>query len=681
MSENDSSQNNFIKNNFSINADIEIDEKTLEESEKQREKQRTQIEPLLNEMKAKIEEGKSKYSSKKDSGIFNDVNQNMPNSLLGMNNMNINSQYSNMNINNFNMNGKTLPNFNNNINMNNINFINNQGNNMGMNNNAFINNQNLMNINNNFINNVMNNMNNNNEIKGINIDFEKDINEHFNKFNNINLNEINKNSLLKNNIINNNINNNAQDIINSNDNINEIIPNSNLDDNSKNSKMNPKEEILTPLNKNNFDQEKLDSIKKSQIIERHSERYCNYYDYTPGETEGNLNELLEDINYFGETTKMDIEKELKSNPDKFIPLEDALEGGDENEFFVLGLLGKVLEAQGCLVVIEKDKPKTSEENKEINTTLQFLVNNMYNFKKYIFYFDFGEEKNKEMLENEDKRHYFNSQLKKRLLYKFNLNESDIIMTNPRKGSYQITAIIRKLTYNNYTPEKLLAELKEDIDFNDIQKVEKGILLSGCKLNPFMLDERGDNCDGGWGFNETRGNHPYYPPEGWYGFGLRVIDRFDNGNNAWIDYRNEEGEWSVAYHGVGSLLGNSEALNIMNFFSMKNLQTGIRQNFKDSNDFYHKGKKVGEGVYVTPNPKILEEYCPPFNYNGTNYKIGFMTRVQPEKIRCPEEEHDYWVINGTDNEIRPYRILIKEIKDENKDKNKVQDQDQDLDEED
>ena len=45
---------------------------------------------------------------------------------------------------------------------------------------------------------------------------------------------------------------------------------------------------------------------------------------------------------------------------------------------------------------------------------------------------------------------------------------------------------------------------------------------------------------------------------------------------------------------------------------------------------------------------------------TNYKIGIMTRVKPELIRCPVDKQDYWVINGTDNEVRPYRILIKEL---------------------
>ena len=46
-------------------------------------------------------------------------------------------------------------------------------------------------------------------------------------------------------------------------------------------------------------------------------------------------------------------------------------------------------------------------------------------------------------------------------------------------------------------------------------------------------------------------------------------------------------------------------------------------------------------------------------NGIKYKIGFMMRVRPDKIRicagCPE----YWVLDGTKEEMRPYRIMLKE----------------------
>ena len=38
----------------------------------------------------------------------------------------------------------------------------------------------------------------------------------------------------------------------------------------------------------------------------------------------------------------------------------------------------------------------------------------------------------------------------------------------------------------------------------------------------------------------------------------------------------------------------------------------------------------------------------------------MVRVKPDKIKNNDNEKNYWVLDGTVNEIRPYRILVKEI---------------------
>ena len=101
------------------------------------------------------------------------------------------------------------------------------------------------------------------------------------------------------------------------------------------------------------------------------------------------------------------------------------------------------------------------------------------------------------------------------------------------------------------------------------------------------------------------------------------------------------------------LGNPSFNNMM-------LNTVFRQQFKDEGDRYHPNQKVGEGVYMTPYPNIMEQFCNTYNIQGKKYKIGLMCRVMPDKIRCPTSTEDYWVINGTDNEVRPYRILIKEV---------------------
>ena len=42
----------------------------------------------------------------------------------------------------------------------------------------------------------------------------------------------------------------------------------------------------------------------------------------------------------------------------------------------------------------------------------------------------------------------------------------------------------------------------------------------------------------------------------------------------------------------------------------------------------------------------------------------MCRINPKKIRQPDRGNGnpYWILNGNSGEIRPYRILINELKD-------------------
>ena len=144
---------------------------------------------------------------------------------------------------------------------------------------------------------------------------------------------------------------------------------------------------------------------------------------------------------------------------------------------------------------------------------------------------------------------------------FNLKENDLILTNPLFALYySINAIIKQAKFNELSNDDLFKWLKKDPDLYNINKIQKNILLSGCKLNPYMLDSRGNNKDGGWGYNEIRGGASYYPPNGWVGYGLRVGDRYDNGDNSWLDYNHSKGEWSVAYHGIGGGLKENQLFN-------------------------------------------------------------------------------------------------------------------------
>ena len=43
--------------------------------------------------------------------------------------------------------------------------------------------------------------------------------------------------------------------------------------------------------------------------------------------------------------------------------------------------------------------------------------------------------------------------------------------------------------------------------------------------------------------------PYYSPQVWKGFGLKVKGKYDNGSDDWLACDGNENEWAVAYHGV------------------------------------------------------------------------------------------------------------------------------------
>lgn len=161
------------------------------------------------------------------------------------------------------------------------------------------------------------------------------------------------------------------------------------------------------------------------------------------------------------------------------------------------------------------------------------------------------------------------------------------------------------------------------------------------LTPQDFDKRGNKLPYDYSKEQKRGNYNYYPPLGWTGIGLNITNHenwhIKCGNS------NNKDEWCVAYHGTSL----SNAKNII----IEGLKQGHRQQFKHALDV--KGNIVGKGVYFSPSIKIAEQYATP--YEGV--KCAFMCRVNPEKMKMPEEERIY-VINEPEIDVIPYRLLLK-----------------------
>ncbi|XP_071315052.1 uncharacterized protein [Trachinotus anak] len=153
----------------------------------------------------------------------------------------------------------------------------------------------------------------------------------------------------------------------------------------------------------------------------------------------------------------------------------------------------------------------------------------------------------------------------------------------------------------------------------------------------------------------RGGEKYERPNGWFRFGLKVLDKYDG--NTWLgtSYRSTQscpGEWPVSYHGT----------------SKKGSEGIIEGHYKPG-----PGQVYGRGIYSTPEIAEAIYYAKTFTSkkNGKNYKVILQNRINPE-YREKYNNDKYWLIpipQGTsdgdeqrvvERAIRPYGLLIKEV---------------------
>ena len=372
------------------------------------------------------------------------------------------------------------------------------------------------------------------------------------------------------------------------------------------------------------------------------------------------NIILEDMCIYGNMMKKEIQEEKLKNPGKFIEIKDALKMEKKDQgLFALGLLANILEQNGTEVVIDNDNKE--EENDVGTTCLQFITNGLGHKTSYGLHFDFGIRRNQRLLNDKNEYEKFKERLKDKLSKDYNIPKNKIIVTCPQKGSFRVQVIFQSDDFNNLNIKDFTEKFKNDNDFPDLQNlkyIQQDVILSGCKLSKGQLDARGNRVDG-WGVNEKRGGKPYDPPIGWKGIGLRVTDKYDNGNNTWIGMDNSKGEWCVAYHGVGRNLNSPDVKKITGLIVKGGFEPGKNQACKEYPDLNHPGRNVGEGVYCTPKINKAETYSGVSQINDKKYKTVLMVRVKPDALRYCKKEPDYWVVNGTTDEIRPYRILYKE----------------------
>ncbi len=107
------------------------------------------------------------------------------------------------------------------------------------------------------------------------------------------------------------------------------------------------------------------------------------------------------------------------------------------------------------------------------------------------------------------------------------------------------------------------------------------------------------------------------------------------------------------------MASDQIKNIIKTIVHENLKPGAGQAYSFYNDGRHPGNKCGKSVYSTPNLNIASRYACLISLGNKQYRLVIMVRVNPSFIREPDGMKDYWILDGKANQLRPYRLLIKE----------------------
>ena len=147
-----------------------------------------------------------------------------------------------------------------------------------------------------------------------------------------------------------------------------------------------------------------------------------------------------------------------------------------------------------------------------------------------------------------------------------------------------------------------------------------------------------------------------------------MGKFDNGDDSWLDYRNVDGEFAIAYLGLNNIKNDKQQIisdlnhlthNIFTIQNEKLYQNEINIRDKSFLSFINP-HKCGDGICVFQDPEHAENFAGIIEINKIKIKIILMCRINPKKKRQPRNYKYFWILNITPDEIRPYRILIKKI---------------------
>lgn len=366
--------------------------------------------------------------------------------------------------------------------------------------------------------------------------------------------------------------------------------------------------------------------------------------------------ILDLISTIGSLVNNYINDIRKASPKHFIDISKALLSKKDSPLFISGIMAKFLSNQGINVAIEeKSSCKTLTKS-----LLNWLMIGLLKFKKIVLHLDYGETKNNQILENAEEQKKIFQYWKDKISEK--IKNIYLLPISIKKGSIELCFAV--INDNDDDIDDLSSSLDTLSEYEEIKDIKYKMLLEGCLISCEMFDTKWNNSGYGWApKGEKRGGAIYDPPREFDGYGLKVSKQYDNSDDTWLGMKNIEGEWWVAYHGAGRHCSDEQIKRVIKnivengFISGHNQKRNLDRNINPKSNREYEG--VGDGVYLTYKISEAEGYAGIVkDEEGNKYKIVFMCRVCPQKVRIAELKPDYFVLDPNTDCVRPYRILLK-----------------------
>ena len=405
------------------------------------------------------------------------------------------------------------------------------------------------------------------------------------------------------------------------------------------------EELKIRLNKEKEkelkEEENLDEESKHNfrltLLNEYINKYLEIY------TSNDIVQILEIINKIGKIFKKEINYDKDFSKDDFIDISDAVES-DNYIIKFLGVLGEEYKKYGVNSIIEK-------QSNDINLregVFKVLLSLYSLLPKYEIKIN-SEALKSNFLSEPKNWLLFIDDLKEKISEKFSIPYENIYIISYRIDLLEFTIVILETPFINLKRYENKLNIIVNCD----------TLLESVKLSPGFFENKFNRDINDWEtLNLKRGGEKYFPPYGWKGLALKVLNKYDSGDNSWLGNEGKEGEWAIAYHGIGKGNEFKKLINIL-LYNLKKGPCQLYRSYENIRD--DKMDEVGKGVYLTPDINIAENYANKIQLGErkTNFQFIIMCRVNPNRIRQPKGFTNNWVINDSYEFLRPYRLLIKE----------------------